>query len=376
MARLYVVGALGRKVEIPDDADVVAAFPTVAEAIGVEAEILPYPVDRALDRIEELLKRGRVAVVLSGDPLFYGYGEKIKERFPEAVIIPSVSYMQYAFSLMGRSWQDANFVSIHARPMEEVLTALRGEGRYLFVFTDKRNSPDRLAAFLLDRGIEVEAFWVFERLALEGETFSKLTLEQAKNRKFAYPNCVVIEKKRGSCADVWDDSSYLTRKGLLTKAPVRAIVSSLVGSGKVFWDVGAGTGSVSITLSANFDLLYAVEKDNVDLLKENIKHFAAWNVIPVEGEAPAALKDLPDPDAVFLGCGHRNFFDIVDAVWERLKESGRVVATFVSTRGVEAGLRAKDVYGGRLFQIILCDYSEDMGRVRVPVWIWASQRST
>lgn len=69
------------------------------------------------------------------------------------------------------------------------------------------------------------------------------------------------------------------------------------------WDIGAGTGSVSVELALHSRAVWAVEHkaEACGLIRENRERFSAWNLHLVEGPAPGALGDLPTPDVVFIG---------------------------------------------------------------------------
>ncbi len=376
MGRLYIVGSTGNRAPVPEDAEIVMAFPSVASRLKTDkpVEVLPYPLEKALKAIEAQAEEKKVAVVLSGDPLFYGWGAELKKHFPRATVIPWLSYVQVAFSLIGRPWDRAEVVSLHGRDLHSLLKALTKGKEYIFAYTDRRNSPEKIAQLLIEQEVPVEEFWVFEELATEKERYGCYSPEEAAKLSFRDPNCVIVKLPELEVPSPWEDHAYTTRKGLLTKARIRAIVSSIIPEGDVLWDVGAGSGAVSITLSRNYSLVFAVEPKHADLVRENRRRFAAWNVMTVEGEAPEALKDLPEPTNVFIGSGHRNLKDIAKEVLKRVKR--RVVGTFVSPEGLKSALAMKEEYGGTLTQVSFCHYHQGPARATTPVWIWVWERST
>ncbi len=366
--------------DIPEDVDVIAAFPSVAERLrskGFNVVDLSLPLERVEGVLKELLEKHTVAVVLSGDPLFFGYGEKLKKAFPHAVVVPQVSYMQLAFAKMGRSWQNASFCSLHARPMESILKPLSDAGDYLFVFTDKSNTPRAIASFLLEAEVEVEAFWIFERLGLSGEKVSRLSLEDASKIDFGYPNCVVVEKRRHEVTDVFNDERYLSRRGLLTKSFVRGFLRTFFPGGGIFWDLGAGCGAVSITFSLNYELVFAVEKDKgaLSLIKDNRRKFGRWNVKIVAERAEDVVSELPPPNGVFIGVGRKGFKDLFEVSLKRLKPFGVVAATFVTKQGIKEALEVSEKFGAKLFRLSFADYSEGLPEVKRPVWVLVCQKS-
>ena len=125
-------------------------------------------------------------------------------------------------------------------------------------------------------------------------------------------------------------------KGLITKAEARAI--SLYSLGltprSVVWDVGAGSGSVALeaALIAHKGRVYAVERDSESIghLRCNMRRLGPDNVAIIEGNAPAALDGLPDPDCVFVGGGGAKLGAILDCAAGRLRPGGRIVANLAA----------------------------------------------
>jgi precorrin-6Y C5,15-methyltransferase (decarboxylating) len=107
-----------------------------------------------------------------------------------------------------------------------------------------------------------------------------------------------------------------------------------IAPSSIVWDVGAGSGSVSIEAAqmAHDGTVYAIEMDAEDhgLIRDNAERFGVANVIAVLGRAPEACDALPDPDAVFIAGGGREVTRIAEAVYSRLRPNGRLVVNAVS----------------------------------------------
>ena len=133
-------------------------------------------------------------------------------------------------------------------------------------------------------------------------------------------------------------------RGQITKREVRAVTLYSLGlrSGSTVWDIGAGTGSVSVEagLVAHQGTVYAVERDeaSLSLLRSNLDRWGCGNVHVVSGEAPEALTQLPDPDAVFVGGSGGNLAGILEVAAERLAPHGRIVANLAALE------RTQEVY--------------------------------
>ena len=127
------------------------------------------------------------------------------------------------------------------------------------------------------------------------------------------------------------DHAYAQTRGQITKAEVRVLSIARLGlrSGDTVWDIGAGSGSVSLEAAGLCQpgLIYAVERaaEQQACLARNVASFGVRNVRPVDGQAPAALGELPDPDAVFVGGSGGHLAAILDAAVQRLRSDGRVL---------------------------------------------------
>lgn len=177
-------------------------------------------------------------------------------------------------------------------------------------------------------------------------------------------------------------------KGLITKSEARAISLYSLGltPDSVVWDVGAGSGSVALeaALIAHNGKVYAVERDaeSIHHLRCNLRRLGPDNVAIVQGAAPAALDDLPDPDCVFVGGGGRKLSGILGCVASRLRPGGRIVANLAA---MERALQAYERLRGLGFAADLTMASASRakplpdGALRFaalnPVFIVAAKRS-
>ena len=125
-------------------------------------------------------------------------------------------------------------------------------------------------------------------------------------------------------------------RGQITKSEARAVSLHCLGlrADSVVWDIGAGTGSIAVEAAriAICGRIYAVDKDveSADLLETNVARHGDDRVSVMIGSAPGVLRELPDPDSVFIGGGGADLPDIVDAAIRRLNTGGRLVANFAA----------------------------------------------
>lgn len=290
-------------------------------------------------------KKSDIVVLASGDPNLYGITGYLLKNFGKENldITPAVSSMQWAFAMAKETWEDAEIVSAHGRGVDEVLKATLMRDK-VGVFTDDKNSPDKLAAALISAGIGERRVFVCENLGMENPKMFEGSLDETVSKRFSPMNVMIIKKEKAaepagkpySKSLGIPDFQFAHREGMITKAEVRAIALSKLrpASGNIMWDIGAGSGSVSIEAEGLIapGKVFAVEKDQKQLafLKKNIVKFAANRVEPIGGDAPEALKPLPDPDIVFIGGSSGHITEILAYIDTRLKKGGRLVANTVT----------------------------------------------
>ena len=301
------------------------------------------PIDQCFERINTYDSGPGVVVLTSGDPLFYGLGKRIREHFSDSEImfIPSVSYMQSCFSHFGMNWDDADFLSLHGRPLASI--AHRLHSRKLFIYTDPENSPDRIADYLgklLGKDAYSREIFVGECIGSDQQKYSYGTTEEVSSRTFAQPNCMIVvnhssDKHRETPRFGLNEEDITHSRGLITKNEVRAAVLhrlALPDDG-IFWDIGAGSGSISLEAARMYKSLsiFAIEKEAVQIenISNNKQEYQCSNIQVIEGYAPEVLEDLPHPHRVFIGGSGGRLEEIIDYLAPRVRPGGQVVLTAV-----------------------------------------------
>jgi precorrin-6Y C5,15-methyltransferase (decarboxylating) len=332
--RIAVVGVNGR---VPDlEADLVVGGRRHLEGRAGRQLALDGDLDRVLDAIAA--EPGRVCVLASGDPGFFGIVRALAERFgPDALdVTPAPSSVSLAFARLGLPWDDATVVSAHARPLEE---AARRAARApkAAVLTSPDSPPEALGRALLALRAPHRRAAVCSRLGTPDERVATVDLPGLAAGTWDPVSVVVLVDGAGVAAEptlAWGlpESAFDHRDAMVTKAEVRAVALgklALPPTG-VLWDVGAGSGSVAVECARLCPGLrvMAVERDGdqAERVRLNARsHRVAVEV--VEAAAPAALGQLPDADRAFVGGGG---LDALDAVLARLRPGGRVVATLAA----------------------------------------------
>jgi precorrin-6Y C5,15-methyltransferase (decarboxylating) len=292
----------------------------------------------------------RVVVLASGDPLFYGIARYLcdklgKDRFE---VVPHVSTMQMAFARLKESWEEAYLTNLANHTLDQVVDKIRTAEK-VGLFTTEELPPAAVAKALIDRKIDYFHAYVCENLGSPDERVTQGELAEIAQLEFSPLNVMVLIRKPnvpdrprdavgrrlfGNPDDAFKQSK--PQSGLLTPAEIRAIALAQmdVGPNSVVWDIGAGSGSVSIEAAqiASGGTVYAIEMDPVDfpLIANNAGRFGVTNVVPVFGRAPEAWSNLPDPDAIFVGGSGRGIGRLVEQAFARLKPGGRLVAEVLS----------------------------------------------
>lgn len=343
-----------------------AHLQTVAEH---PARKLPLGNDIAawIDQIADILQTQSVVILATGDPLFYGLGRLLTERFDRQCLrfYPQVSSVQLAFNRLGIPWQSATIVSVHGRQPHHLELALKRGRSPVAILTDFIHTPGEIARLIQDMGPPVTySMWVCSHLGSAQEQVQSVTLTQAVESTFPSPNVVVLEAKTSSSVFLQPlfgiaDADFYTfpdQPGLITKQEVRALSLSLLRlmPGITVWDVGAGTGAMAIEISRLVPdaQIYAVEKTGAGLalIRQNCDRFHSSQVYPIGGAAPEALEPLPDPDRIVLGGGGKALPAILTTCCQRLRAGGTLVAHFAT---LETCVLAKQQLQGQGWRVNL-----------------------
>jgi len=306
-----------------------------------------------LERLEAArTAQQQIVVLASGDPLWFGIGRLLLERFGAEGLrfYPAPSSLQLAFARIGRPWQDASWISLHGRDPEPLAARLQQRPPALVVLTDpQRGGADAVRRLLLASGLQAAyEVWLCERLGHPDERVQALAPEQPLPADLDPLHLVVLIAREpalppGGAEQLplfgIDDGLWLQhadRPGLMTKREVRIqlLAELRLPAAGVLWDIGAGVGSVGIeALRLRPDLqLWALEQrgSGAAVIRANAERFGVAQRLATGGgvlqaRAPEGLAQLPDPDRVLIGGGGTDRAAIAEAVVGRLRPGGVVV---------------------------------------------------
>jgi len=307
------------------------------------------PVKEMVRQLRLALQHGNVAVLASGDPLFYGIGRTLLNSFSQEQLCfyPAVSAMQLACARFKIPWDDLHLFSLHGRDDQGAVGRILAHNKVM-LFTDGQNSPDRIAMSLLNR-LEVMGrsdqaenirVSVAENLCLDNERLTRGTLAEIAAQQFAPLNMMLVEqplveRKADSPLFGLQEKEITHSRGLITKSEVRAVILHCLRlpARGVFWDVGGGSGSISVEVARLCPALqvFTVEQkeEGQQNIRKNIHDFQLYTMELVCGRAPEALALLPDPDRIFIGGSGGALGAIIKECGLRLRPGGIMAASAV-----------------------------------------------
>lgn len=309
------------------------------------------------DEVAELLQTSgaeNAVLVYSGDTGFYSGASAMMEKLEalgvRARVLPGLSSIQLLAAALGRPWQGWNLVSAHGRTCDPVAECM--QGRPTFFLTGGSEDPATLCAQLAAEGFGDVQGVVGQCLGTPEEKLFRGSVKELAAGRFNSLSVLLVEAVEGlpRRAPGLPDEAFERGDVPMTKQEVRAAVLAklAVRPEDILWDVGAGTGSVSVelALAAPRGRVYAVEcrPEGCALIKANREKFRTRNLVLVEGLAPAALLDLPAPDAVFIGGSKGSLAAIVDAALDKNPDA-RICVSAIALESLSAAVAALTAKG-------------------------------
>ncbi len=355
-----------------------------ATLVRGEARPWPKPFDAGLTAV--LAARGRrVCVLASGDPMLHGVGATLARYLTadEMHVIPAPSAFSLAAARLGWALQDAQCLSLHARPVE-LLRPYLSNGARIIALTSDATTPGLIAERLCALGFERSNVHVLQALGGARERLASHCAKAFPDHAFDALNVVAIEVEASAPArpiarapGLPDD--FFEHDGQMTKCEVRAITLSALAPqrGQLLIDIGAGAGSICIEWMLADPTLraIAIEADAVraERIGTNAQALGVPGLRIVNGRAPQALEGLPAADAIFIGGGGNA--QTIEAAISLLRSGGRLVANAV-TLEMEAALIEKHArLAGRLTRIAISRAAPIGGkrgwRPAMPVTQWS-----
>lgn len=338
-------------------AETVFGGPRHLALAGVGKRAQEWPLPFAIDPV--LACRGRETVVLaSGDPFWFGAGSILAEALEphEWTAHSGISSFQIAVARLGWRMETVSCHGLHAAPFARLRPHLHDGARLICTLRDGAAAVE-LAAWLAAQSFGASDLWVMEALGGPRERIRHLRTDAVALAEVAAPVVIAIEARGLGLPRVAGlDDALFAHDGQITKAPIRAVTLAALAPrpGEVLWDLGAGSGSVSIEWCLAGGSACAVElrADRAANIRANAAAFGINHRLSVtKGASLDVLAGLPEPDAVFIGGGAEDA--LLDALWDRLRPGARLVVNSV-TLETDSTLTARHARrGGALLRLDL-----------------------
>lgn len=288
-----------------------------------------------VDEIEKRCDTQEIAVLVSGDPCYYSFFRYLKRNLScKLEVVPALNSIQYFFSKLGKTYEDAVFLSVHGRSCDYI-DALR-DYKTVALLTDYEQSPQAIAKKLKSFNMKVKMY-VGYRLSYEDEKIIEGMPSELENIKHKAMAVVILESLEDYNRECHiPDVDFLRNSTPMTKEEIRYITLGKLElkSNHHLVDIGSGTGSISIEASR---FLYKgkvtsleVKREAVDIMKENIKKHRCENIDLIHGDAVDALEKIEYCDRVFIGGTRGNFQEIMSLLESKISQNGIVVMNAVT----------------------------------------------
>lgn len=300
--------------------------------IPVRCHVSPREIEAAVRSSEA----EQVAVLLSGDTGFFSGARRLCDAFrdEDVEVLPGISSLSYFCARLKTTWQDVHVISCHGRD-GGIVGAVQSHEK-VFVLTGGDYRVEVLCRRLAQNGLGELRCWVGENLSYEQERVMHGTVAEMSRERFADLSVLLIANPNPiapvyQCAGL-PDSAFIRGNVPMTKEEVRTLAVSKLRLEKadVVWDVGAGTGSVSVecALAVSEGSVFAVERnvEGVSLIEQNRVQFDLVNLQVIQGHAPEVLEDLKAPNKVFIGGSGGHLEEIVAAVLEKNADARIVIS--------------------------------------------------
>jgi precorrin-6Y C5,15-methyltransferase (decarboxylating) len=340
--------------------------------IGERGRAWPTPFDAG----GVLSCRGRATVVLaSGDPFWFGVGAILAEQLDKSEwsAYPAPSAFSLAAARLGWRLESVTCLGLHAAPFERLVPHL-AQGERIICLVRDGEAATGLAEWLTARGWGASLIWTLTALGGQYESVTQHRADSYAGDPAAKLVTVALEARgaNGLPHSSGLSDALFAHDGQITKRPMRALALSLLAPrrGERLWDVGAGSGSISIEWALRGGTAAAVETrgGRAENIRKNAAAFGLANrVTVVEGTAPDALNGLEAPHAVFIGGGLNA--SLFDGLWPLLSPGTRLVthAVTLETDALLSELHQR--HGGELMRAEFA-HADSLGRYRS----WKAER--
>ncbi len=289
-----------------------------------------------------------IIIFASGNPLFYGFANTLKNKYPntEIIIEPYFSAIQLLANATNTNSNRLQTVSVHGRTWKTFDVSIIQQNKLIGVLTDQEKNPAAIAQRMIDYGYTNYDIIVGEDIEGDNEKFHELSLYEAIKKEFHPLNCVLLKKKNYRVIDFGikdkDFAGLQNRPKMITKMPIRLLTLHLLEilNSSVFWDIGFCTGSISIEAKLKNPeveiIAFEKRKECKAILNENQKRFGAPGIQAIIGDfLEQDLNKLPKPDTIFIGGHGGKLEDFFLKIQSFLKPTTTIIINAVKENSIQ-----------------------------------------
>ena len=316
-------------VKAVENSSLVIGSKRVLECFDLKDKKIEYAINS--EKIKDIIDKNMdeiISVVFSGDIGFYSGAKNLVSLLNEDEFcvnkISGISSYVYFLDKTNKIHNDVLFLSMHGRNINFV-DAIKTNYKTLILLGDE-NDVSKICTELVKNNMSNADVFIGENLSYDDEKITVGKAEDFINYKNNKLSVIYIENPKAASRIYsfgLNDDSFERNSVPMTKSEVRAVSMSklMLSENSVVYDVGSGTGSVSIecALMANKGQVFSVDKNEsaIECLNNNISKFGVSNINVIKGEAPECLKSLPIPTHCFIGGSCGKLLEIIKTVLEK-----------------------------------------------------------
>lgn len=322
-------------------------------------EFISYDADEIGDYIAKYAEYEKICILLSGDTGFFSGASKLMAKLSDydVDVLPGISSLSYFCARMKVSWEETAFTSIHGRSSNLIYRI--AHENMTFALLSGADDLIQLGDKLVKYGLTDVTLHIGENLSYENERILHVKPDSVRENTYDRLLALIIENPNPRKKDYLsvDDNEFIRGDVPMTKSEVRTISIAKLGiTGKaVVYDVGAGTGSVSVQAAMQYydSKVFAIEKNSeaVGLINANKIKFAADNLEIIQGEATECIDKLEAPTHAFIGGSSGNLCKILDMIYSK-NPSCRIVLNAISLETVSNALGYLKEHGIKPVEIL------------------------
>ena len=330
-----------------ESSNIIIGARRIVESIKEDFADKLYYIEYNTEKILEIIKENignEIAVVFSGDISLFSGSIKLFERLNAAIedrkvfkdckinTFPGISSLSYLCAKTNTDISKVKILSFHGK--EELLYHNIDSNEYTFIITSKADGVKKICRKLIEFGFFELDIILGENLSYDNERITKANASKFLDMEISDLNCMIISNPDAdkSISFGLSDEVFVRDKVPITKSEVRAIIMSKldIQTDSICYDIGAGSGSVSIEMSrlAYDGKVYAIEKNPlaVELIQKNIHNFSAENIELIHAKAPDGLDNIINADKIFIGGSGGELISMMEMIFTSKKNPTIVIS--------------------------------------------------